>query len=65
MSFGCWLCGTVNDCNCPTPEEVEKRRRLLEQNRRQAEHEASVRRQKSKLKVAPWRTDTNRPDFQN
>jgi len=53
----CWLCGTFNDCDCPTPEQDAKRQRILEQNRCQKNHEESVRRQRSKLKIAPWRKE--------
>jgi hypothetical protein len=57
--MGCYECESINPCNCPTPQELEK----IQQEKTQEAHENSIKRQKAKLKVVPWRSDESRGDF--
>lgn len=59
----CWNCGDIHgECNCPSPEEFARREAIRQAHINQDRHEASIRKQKSKLKLAPWR-DPEHPEF--
>jgi hypothetical protein len=46
-----------------TEEELAAIAARRERQRAQAEHDESIRKQRMKLKIAPWRSDPSRPDF--